>query len=162
MPNETARRRHFPRILCRTYDANIVCRFFSNFQEEVTEGIVDPHRSASGRSNLRSARSLAAAGNEGSTGGFDATNSSKWAHAFDQVQPLHFIDRVMPPDTLEPLQWPTCSLQSWRSNSINPSQPSAPRRGTRETISRSTALPAITTFSALKEPGKVPISTRKL
>ena len=37
-----------------------------------------------------------------------------------------------------------------------------PRRGARETMSRSTALPAITTFLALKEPGKVPMATRRL
>lgn len=49
------------------------------------ERVVDPHGSDSGLRDLRPACSVAAAGNEGSTGGFEATISSKWAPAIDQV-----------------------------------------------------------------------------
>jgi hypothetical protein len=40
--------------------------------------------SVTGLRDLRSACSIAAAGNVGSTGGFEATVSSKWAPAIDQ------------------------------------------------------------------------------
>jgi hypothetical protein len=49
---------------------------------------VSQQRSDSGLRDLRSACSIAAAGNVGSTSGFEATVSSKWAPASDQKQVL--------------------------------------------------------------------------